>query len=70
MVFELKFMEGGALVETWNNTDFIPPIDTVVTLTKFGALYKVKGLVIHRPPEAYLRLSYSVKVEATVTKEE
>ena len=69
MVFELRFMEGGALVETWNNTDFIPQRDTVVKL-KNGIRYKVKGLVIHRPPKGYLRLSLSVIVEATVTKEE
>ena len=70
MVFELRFMEGGALIETWKITDFIPPIDSVVTLRKFGALYKVKGLAIHRPPTGYLRLSLSVTVVATVTKEE
>ena len=69
MVFELRFMEGGALIETWNKTDFIPQIDTVVTM-KNGICYKVKGLAIHRPPEDYLRLSYSVKVVATVAKEE
>jgi len=70
MVFELRFMEDGALVEAWKSTDFIPPIDSVVTLKKFGARYKVKGLVIHRPPEGYLRLSYPVQVEAIVTEEE
>ncbi len=69
MVFELRFMEGGALVEIWESTDFIPPINSVVTL-KSGALYRVKGLAIHRPPEDYLRLLYTVKVVATVTKEE
>jgi len=69
MVFELRFMEGGALVESWNKTDFIPQMDTVVKLEN-GICYKVKGLVIHRPPTAYLRLSLAVIVEATVTKEE
>ena len=69
MVFELRFMEGGALIETWKPADFIPPINSVVTL-KNGALYKVKGLAIHRPPEGYLRLLYTVKVVATVAKEE
>ena len=69
MVYELRFIEGGSLVETWNRTDFIPQIDTVVTL-KDGALYKVKALLIHRPPEDYLRFSQPVIVEVTVTKEE
>lgn len=68
MVYELRFMESDALVETWKCTDFIPPIDTVVTM-KNGSRYKVKGLVIHRPPEGYLRLSHFVIVEAVVTKE-
>jgi len=69
MVYELRFMEGGNLVETWNRTDFIPQIDTLVTL-KDGTRYKVKALLIHRPPEDYLRLSSSVIVEVTITKEE
>jgi len=69
MVYELRFIEGGSLVETWNRTDFIPQIDTLVTL-KDGALYKVKALLIHRPPEDYLRFSQPVIVEVTVTKEE
>jgi len=69
MVYELRFMEGGSLIETWNRTDFIPQIDTLVTL-KDGALYKVKALLVHRPPEDYLRFSQPVIVEVTVTKEE
>ena len=69
MVFELRFMEGGVLVETWKSTDFIPPINSAVTL-KNGIRYKVKGIGIHRPPENYLRLSQSVKVVVTLTKEQ
>ena len=69
MVFELRFMEGGALVETWKSTDFIPSLDTVVTL-KNGISYKVKGIAIYKPPDNYLRLSQSVKVVVTITKEE
>jgi len=62
-------MESGALVESWNKTDFIPQIDTVVKL-KNGIRYKVKGVAIYRPPDDYLRLSGSVKVVVTVAKEE
>lgn len=68
MVYELRFLEGGNLVETWNRTDFIPQIDTLVAL-KDGTRYKVKALLIHRPSEDYLRLSRSVIVEVTITKE-
>jgi hypothetical protein len=32
MVFELRFMEGGVLIETWSKTDFVPQIDAVVTM--------------------------------------
>ena len=69
MVYELRFIEGGNLVETWNRTDFIPQIDTLVAL-KDGTRYKVKALLIHKPPEDYLRLLHSAIVEVTVTKEE
>ncbi len=69
MVFELRFMEGGTLVETWKSTDFIPPINSAVTL-KNGNRYKVKGIGIHKPPDDYLRLVQSVKVLVTITKEE
>jgi len=69
MVFELRFMEGGALIETWSKTDFVPQIDTVVTM-KNGIRYKVKGIAIYRPPDDYLRLSSSVKIVVTVAKEE
>jgi len=62
-------MEGGALIETWEKTDFIPQKDTVVTLRN-GICYKVKGVAIHSPPEDYLRLGIAVKVVATVAKEE
>ena len=62
-------MEGGALIETWSKTDFIPQIDTVVTM-KNGIRYKVKGVAIYRPTEGYLRLSGSVKVVVTVAREE
>jgi hypothetical protein len=68
MVFELRFMEGGALIETWRSTDVIPPINSVVTL-KNGIRYKVEGLAIHPPPENYLRFAQSVTVVATLTKE-
>jgi len=61
-------MEGGALIETWGKTDFVPQIDTVVTM-KNGIRCKVKGVAIYRPPEDYLRLSTSVKVVVTVAKE-
>ncbi len=61
-------MEGGALIETWEKTDFIPPAGTVVTM-KNGIRYKVKGVAIHRPPDGYLRLAKSVKVVVTVDKE-
>lgn len=61
-------MEAGALIETWNKTDFVPQIDTAVTM-KNGIRYKVKGVSIHRPPEDYLRLSGSVKVVVTVVRE-
>ncbi len=69
MVFELRFVEGGALIETWSKTDFVPQIDAVVT-TKNGIRYKVKGVAIYSPPDDYLRLSTSVKVVVTVAKEE
>lgn len=69
MVFELRFMEGGSLIETWKSMDFIPPLNSIVTL-KNGICYKVKGIGIHRPPENYLRLSESVKVVITIVKEE
>jgi hypothetical protein len=68
MVFEVRFMEGGALIETWEKMDFIPQKDTVVTM-KNGLRYKVKGVAIHSPPQDYLRLAYAVKVVATVEKE-
>ena len=69
MVYLLIFLEGGNAIEMWKLTDFIPQIDTLVTL-KDGALYKVKALLVHRPPEDYLRFSQPVIVEVTVTKEE
>jgi len=69
MVFELRFMEGGVLIETWSKTDFVPQIHAVVTM-KNGIRYKVKGVAIYRPPEDYLRLSSSVKVVVTVAREE
>ena len=61
-------MEGGALIESWEKTDFIPPVDSVVTM-KNGFRYKVKGVAIHSPPDGYLRLAKSVKVVVTVDKE-
>ena len=56
------------MIETWEKTDFIPPMDSVVT-TKNGLRYKVKGVAIHNPPEGYLRLAKSVKVVVTLDKE-
>ena len=69
MVFELRFMEGGALIEIWSKTDFVPQLDTVVTM-KNGIGYKVKGVAIYRPTDDYLRLATSVKVVVTVAREE
>jgi len=69
VVYQLIFLEGGNAIEFWGPTDFIPQIDTLVTL-KGGTRYRVKALLIPKPPKDYIRLNLSVEVEVTVTKEE